>query len=193
MGWKTFKERFNIEHIVWTSEDQIHIGSNYITDLASFNLKTGHFNSDTRDFVSRYYPELMAVDASEILKAIQAVDVFGPSTKVYWFDYNANKIVDDLIEGGLEYPNVTHGGKIYYENEMFTTFRDAVKAAVNDKKKSVEWHTSEIDRLGKEMMKRQDEITKLKLELRVLSDMWHKAPASGDFKMDDGGPVSGDK
>lgn len=126
MGWKNIKEAFDIGHHVISEGGHIHIGSGLVHNLVSINQQTGevHQNSTFSDFLDRHYPALKSASPNHILKLIRQPDQFAASIPVYTFDDG------EIIECQCErpgYPNVTHDGRMMYENR-FSTDRDQVIA-----------------------------------------------------------------
>lgn len=124
MGWKNLKEHFKINHIVEVTERGICIGSKYVHDLAIINPATGQIknNQTYNDFLRRRYPDLLDASPEEIMNLINKPDKFLKSITVYTFD--DGKIIKHQCEA-LGYPNVTHTGRLMYEN-TFSADREVV-------------------------------------------------------------------
>jgi hypothetical protein len=119
MGWKAFKEKFGIEHIVQVTTEGVCIGSPYVHDLAIVDPKTGEIrdNQVFPHFVRKTYPRLAEAAPAEIVKILEAPDTFASSIAVY--TYGDGDVVEKLCEEP-GWPNVTHDGHVMYEN-MFST------------------------------------------------------------------------
>lgn len=63
MGWKAFKDVYNIKHIVCITDKGLCIGSGYVHDLAVIDLRTGCIqeNEAFDRFLVQYYQEVAAV------------------------------------------------------------------------------------------------------------------------------------
>lgn len=135
MGWKAFKERFGITHIVTVDHqgNVINIGSPYVSNLLSISIETGYVsaNSTFSRFGHESYPRLMSATREEILAAIEAQDTFTDHIPVYMYDGDLGEVVEKYCEE-TGWPNVTHDGYLMYNNE-FSTDRSEVKClALND-------------------------------------------------------------
>lgn len=143
MGWKTFKEKFKVEHTVQVTEKGLCIGSPYIHDLAVVNIETGDIKAKEywEDFLKRDYPQLLEASKDEILKAIQEDDVFEKSITIFTFD--GGEILKKEAEK-FGYPNITHDGCLMYENTFFKTEKEAVKKAISEISHELEFYSESI-------------------------------------------------
>jgi hypothetical protein len=124
MGWKSFKEKFGILHVVQVVEESIHIGSALVPDLATVDMKTGVLeeNRDLRGFLLKHYPALAAAAPEYILAVLDAPDTFAASVKVHTYEGG------DIVEKECEepgWPNLTHDGRLMHDN-MFSADRAEV-------------------------------------------------------------------
>lgn len=123
MGWKLLKQYFEIKHIVQVENDQIKIGSGYVSDLALIDMKTGKLTRKPGwERSLEEYGALLKASPEKILSLLSEPDQFERDLPVY--------IVSDarVIEEQCEvpgYPNLTHSGRLMYEN---TTFLEREKA-----------------------------------------------------------------
>ena len=124
MGWKTLKNHFNIKHNIQVNQCFIHIGSDYVQNLASIHLETGEIiiNETFPSFLRKEYPELFSAKPEAILELIQAEDTFTRSIPVY--TYTDDNIIEKYCEE-VGFPNTTHDGVLMYNN-MFSTDKDKV-------------------------------------------------------------------
>lgn len=126
MGWRKFKEHFQIHHIVQLNDKGLCIGSPYIYNLATIDLNTGKVLPPPTDsfakFLHENYPQILKADPNEILELLQAEDEFTASIPVY--TYKDGEIIEKFCEIP-NWPNVTHDGHIMYEN-TFSTEKDVV-------------------------------------------------------------------
>lgn len=148
MGWKNVKEHYGITHYVAVyPEKGICIGSGYVHDLIAI-LDTDR-KADWRDGIDRNRadighnltisrPNYMArgkpfdgwvaqwiENPAQLRQLIDKPDSFANSITVYTYDYDGNIIEKLCEEPG--WPNVTHDGRMMYEN-TFSTDRDQVVA-----------------------------------------------------------------
>lgn len=162
MGWKTLKERYNIEHIVQLRADSICIGSSLIYDLIKVNPKTGKLRLN-ESFYSKSkdeYPALVNASPEDILDALNASDMFSSDLVVY--SYDDSGVTEHLCEE-YGYPNVTHDGHLMFENRFTTDRTQAIKWAMKDA-------LAGVKTLGRQV--RQDEIAleRLKTDLKFQKD-----------------------
>ena len=126
MGWKTLKEHFQIGHAVQVTDKGICIGSPYIHDI----IVVGHdgkvvkrYSGGANEDLARYQREFDS-DPDLIRRLVEAPDEFPVSITVY--TYGDGEIIEKQCEV-LEWPNVTHDGKMMYEN-TFSTDKPTVVA-----------------------------------------------------------------
>ena len=169
MGWKTFKNTFKIDHIVQIDGKFLHIGSSYVHDLVSVDLETGKVkeNSTFSGFLAKNYPSLKDASSKEILEILKQEDTFSENLPVYTYDRS------NIIESKCEtygYPNLTHEGKIMYENIYFKKRKDAVKAAQKNVKAELEFVDSRIKEMKKEIANYEERAQKLRLDRESLEE-----------------------
>lgn len=117
MGWKNIKQHYRIGHIVQVVRDgRILIGSGYIPDIFVISAEgklikrdDGRHNDDLR----RYQREFDADPEKLRLLAIDADEA--PAVSIPVFTYEEGEIIEDACEE-LGWPNVTHTGRLMYEN-----------------------------------------------------------------------------
>lgn len=131
MGWKNVKEAFDIKHNVIMEDGRIFIGSGFIHDLVSIDVDTGEIweNETFRNSLRENYPDLLKADPEKVRALILAPDTFKASIPVFTFQDG------DIIECRCEepgYPNVTHDGRMMYENRFSTDIQEVVRWAKND-------------------------------------------------------------
>lgn len=155
MGWKTFKERYNIEHIVQIEPDKgICIGSQYCYDLAWVNIKNGVIveNSTFPGFVKKHYQALWDAQPADVLKAIKAKDEFARSITVYKWD--GGNIIECFCEK-VGWPNITHDGEIMYDNRFSTNKAKVVAWAKRDAIFGIKAQTEHIENYKEKIKERQ--------------------------------------
>lgn len=131
MGIKKFKERFNIKH-------QVHIvggikaciGSPYVSELVSFDLKTGKCSERSgmfdRSFLAEYYPEVLEASPEEIVQILKEPDELGETFSVYTVDEETGELIEHRCEA-YGWPNTTTDGVLMYDNEFFKTKEEALR------------------------------------------------------------------
>lgn len=154
MGWKTFKERFSITHLVSVTEEGICIGSSYVSALVVVNPETGKVTEDAtfRGFLKEHYPELSAASPDEILQAIRATDSFTTSIPV--FTYQGSQILEKHCEK-MGWPNVTHDGCLMYKNLFFDNRHDAQVRAREEALARLKEAQSGVKQLQEELLRGQ--------------------------------------
>lgn len=117
MGWKIFKEKYGIEHIVHIVENQVCIGSSFSSNLVSIDIATGqiHPSEVFPNFLNKYYPEVISSSPTTISELLTKPDEFKTYIPVYTF--KDDLIIEKYCET-LSYPNVTHDGVLMYENRF---------------------------------------------------------------------------
>jgi hypothetical protein len=141
MGWKNVKQAYNIGHIVHVVDGDIWIGSPYVSQI--FCIKTdgtldegrrgelGYANKD----LERYVAEMKA-DPERLMALVMVPDSFERSLPVYTYDNHGNIILCQCEERG--WPNVTHGGRLMYENTFFATPEEARAKAISEYRSAIE-------------------------------------------------------
>lgn len=176
MGWKTVKERFNIEHIVQVRNGGICIGSPYISDIAVIDIATGVLtvNPNFLDLFkgNRGYPALVAASPEELLSAIRAADTFAASVPV--FSYERGEIVEQLCEE-FGWPHATHDGSLMHTNSHFLAKSDAVRAAKRDAELRVRLAQEQVERYRRELAEAEKGLAECEAELAELAETY---PAS---------------
>lgn len=171
MGWKTFKQKFNIEHIVQITDRGVCIGSAYCHDLAIVDPKTGSMlnrhHSIFSDFLKENYPNLYRTERFDILASLQAEDTFETSIPV--FTYNKDQILELKCEK-LGWPNITHCGKLMYDNLYFKTKEEAVKAAIKDLKSAINYASDHLKDFESRVASLKDQIKADQTALERLSN-----------------------
>lgn len=170
MGWKTFKEKFKIEHNVQINEKGLCIGSGYVHDLAVVNLTTGITmdNETFKGFLKREYPQLAEATAEQILEALNQQDVFSNTIPVYTWD--GAIIVEEKAEKH-GWPNVTHSGKIMHDNTYFKTRDEAVAKAKSDNAYGIKEWTKMVAEAEKKVDEYRKELDQMKKDKENLDKM----------------------
>lgn len=167
MGWKTLKQHFGIEHIVQVTEKgSICIGSGYIHNLVEIDPKTGKVHGDD-GFLRQRYPELLVTAPAEIVKLIEAQDVFGASVPV--FTYRESEIIEKRCEEP-GWPNVTHDGCVMYENTFSTDKAKVIQWAHRSAELRVKYTKEQISRV-------ESDLAALQKQLAHDLDVWVRLAA----------------
>ena len=147
MGWKSVKEHYRIGHFVAVyPEKGICIGSPYIHDILVVSLdgvltKTdeGNWGRSINSDIDRYQREMQA-DPEQLARLVKQPDTFERSIPVY--TYEGAEIVECACEE-IGYPNVTHDGRMMFENTFSADRDQVVKWALRNARASVEaWDNS---------------------------------------------------
>lgn len=145
MGWKTLKERFEINsHIVEISGGSICIGTSCYPGLVTICPDTGKLTESPgfEEFLSKTYPKLFQANRDDILDAIKTPDSFSEFIPVYTFE-NGNIIKKFCEEPG--WPNVTHDGFMMYENTFSTDKTEVVAWAKRDADRTIKASQDQIE------------------------------------------------
>lgn len=125
MGWKNVKEHYRIGHMVAADDEQVYIGSAYVSKLIIIpkdgNVRWGELGSSGNDDLARYFSE-MSADKTKLIELLDTPDTFSAALPV--FTYRDDAIIETVCEK-YGWPNVTHAGQIMYENS-FSSERDTV-------------------------------------------------------------------
>jgi hypothetical protein len=150
MGWKLLKETFGIKHHVQVSSEGVHIGSGYVSDLATINPKTGAIreNQTFSRFLSANYPGLLNAKPETLVNILNTPDTFLQSITVYTYD--GGEIIEKQCETP-EWPNVTHDGCMMYENTFSTDKAEVVKWAKRNASLAVHYTGESIERAESEL------------------------------------------
>lgn len=172
MGWKAIKEHYRIEHDVQVVPDKgICIGSAYIHDIIVIGpageivkrYDPGRGWSVNAD-LHRYQLEMEA-DPAKLKQLIDQPDTFERSVQV--FTYEGADIIECACEE-LGWPNVTHDGRMMYEN-TFTPDRDqAVRWAIRSARSSVKAWTSIVTERARDLDEARVHLLERQNDLRTL-------------------------
>lgn len=167
MGWKTFKQHFGIAHHVCVDKDRVLIGSGYVSDLASIDRTTGVVmpNGIFPDFLEKHYPSVLAARPEDILQLLEAEDTFSAAITVFTFE--DGKVVEKLCEA-TGWPNVTHDGRLMYNNTFSTEKVAIVAAARNNAEGRISLIKREIQKTEQQLADLRAELAKQEAELAAL-------------------------
>lgn len=157
MGWKTFKEHFNISHTVHVTEEGLCIGSPYINSLVVISIETGAIKKDgcVSSFLNEYYPEIKKSSPAKRLRYFRVEDIFNDVLSV--FTYSKDKIIEKKAEK-MGWPNVTTEGQIMYDNTFFKTKKEAIREATSDNEATLKWRQDKLIKLKSEILEVEKEI-----------------------------------
>lgn len=170
MGWKAVKDAYNIEHIVEVDDGNILISSDYLHGIIKIDpkLKTiewGTLGERQYGDLARYWCDLHA-DLDKLWQLADAKDEFSTSLPVY--SYSDGKIIEDYCEE-YGWPNVTHTGKLMYDNVFFSSRNDAIKRGIRNAEAGVEIAAEHVETCKqkladaeKHLMQEQGELNSLR-------------------------------
>lgn len=165
MGWKSIKKHYQIDHIIQVDDGEVKIGSGYIPDL----LRVTSEGQVIRSSVLGDSPELNrvaeAIEANRnaYISLLEAQDRFDDDLPVW--TYEDGEIVQYQCEE-YGWPNVTHCGRLMYENLFFDRRDQAVKAAIKNSEAAVSGWSSQIKRTQEDLAKEQDHLARAEENLR---------------------------
>lgn len=172
MGWKALKQHFNIKHTVHIDENRIFIGSAYVSRLVEVRRDGSlEINRTWSRFLADEYPGLAGAEKALIADLIAAEDVFAESIPVYTYD-GANII--ELRCEAPGWPNVTHCGRIMYDNTFSTNRATVVGFAMRNAEADIQLLAGQItdteerlDKLRKLLAQAQSDLRQLERERGV--------------------------
>lgn len=147
MGWKAIKEHYHIDHSVQVVPGKgICIGSPYVHDLltidAAGQVIVGKLGVRSGEKLDRYKQEMEA-DPAKLVELMAKPDTFERSIVVY--TYEGGEIIECACEE-LGWPNVTHDGRMMYENTFSVDRAEVVGWAVRSARSSIEAWTENVAR-----------------------------------------------
>lgn len=168
MGWKSFKEHYRIGHDVQIVPGKgLCIGSAYVHDIIVVGFDgviTKVWSPRPGDELARYQEEISA-DSAKAKALIEQADTFDRALQV--FTYEGADIIECACEE-LGWPNVTHDGRMMYEN-TFTPDRDqAVRWAIRSARSSIEAWTDQVDQRARDYSEARAHLTRRQNDLRTL-------------------------
>jgi hypothetical protein len=158
MGFKALKQFYRIGHSVHVTDEGICIGSPYVHNLIVIGLdgvlKKRHDREGSNDDLDRYMREFDE-DPVRLKRIVAAPDAFDRSLPV--FTWKGGEIVEAACEE-YGWPNVTHQGRMMYENTFFKEKADAVRAAKEDAAAGVKWRLEAVARSERELADQRREL-----------------------------------
>ena len=167
MGWKRVKESYGIDHIVKMEAGDLKIGSAYVGDLITVKpdgkVSVSSIVKDDHGELSRIRNEL-ETDTAKLLHLLQAPDSFEGSLPVW--TYEDGRILElECEEYG--WPNVTHDGRLMYENLFFDRRDQAVKAAIRSGQYSVEGWAENVEMAEKDLAEKREHLARARRNLEA--------------------------
>lgn len=129
MGFKAVKTHYEIEHFVYISEGNLHIGSAYIPDIVVVQpdgTVVKLYDGWTSDTLLSGYAEKIEADPELFSRLFAQEDQFDADIPV--FSSRGAEIIESKCEA-LGWPNVTHDGELMHDNTHFTTREEAIANA----------------------------------------------------------------
>lgn len=128
MGWKALKEHYRIGHSVQiVPEKGICIGSAYIHDIIVVGFDGVITKRDRYGGELARYQEEIDADPAKAKALIDQPDAFERSIPV--FTYAGAEIIECACEE-LGWPNVTHDGRMMYENTFSPDRAEVLRWAI---------------------------------------------------------------
>lgn len=172
MGWKAVRDHYRIEHTVQVTSEGICIGSPYIHNIIVISLDRGEVIKrydpgrgwSRNESLDHYQAEMDA--APFILAALVAAeDAFERSIPVY--TYEGGEIVEKRCEE-LGWPNVTHDGRMQFEN-TYSPDPGLVRIwAVDDAKAGIAWMQEAVEEAERNLADKMARLAKRKADLKQL-------------------------
>ena len=154
MGWKNLKEGYKILHTVCVRKEGIAVGSAYIPDLIVVGLD-GKLKKNDRECANEDLRRVLAemqADPGKLMRLVSTPDTFTTDIVVYTFENG--QIVEKLCEK-LGWPNVTHDGKMMYENSFSTDKSVVIAWAKRNSNARVELHRERLAEMECDLEKRK--------------------------------------
>lgn len=168
MGWKAFKEHYRIDHDVQIVPGKgLCIGSAYVHDIIVVGFDgviTRVWGSRSGDKLARYQEEI-AADPLMAKALIDQPDTFERSIPV--FTYEGAEIIECACEE-LGWPNVTHDGRMMYENTFSPDRAEVVAWAISSARSSIEAWTQNVDERARSYSEARAHLTRRQDDLRTL-------------------------
>ena len=168
MGWKNVKEHYRVQHTVQVTDEGICIGSPYIHNIivigADGKVKKPYGDGRSNEDLRRIQDEIDA-DPKMLQKMVLTADTFDKSITVYTYD--GGEIIGCKCEE-LEWPNVTHGGSMMYENTFSADKLQVVKWAKNNAELGVKQEKRNIEDAEKQLTANRERLAKEESDLAKL-------------------------
>jgi hypothetical protein len=168
MSWKNIKEHYRIGHIVQVRDGKICIGSGYCPELimVSFEGKVslGVLGISSNEDLERYHAEMTA-DLGKLKELLDVPDTFTASLPVYTYD--GAEILEKQCEA-YGWPNVTHDGKIQYENSYSADKAVVVEWAKRNARYGVEAWTERIAEAEKKLAECRERLAEEEADIAKL-------------------------
>jgi len=168
MGWKRVRDHYRVQHTVQVTEEGICIGSPYIHNIivisAEGKVVKRYESGKTNEDLRRIQGEIDA-DPAMLRKMVLTADTFDKSITVYTYD--GGEVIECKCEE-LEWPNVTHGGSMMYDNTFSPDKAVVVQWAKRSAEIGVQWAKESVEENEKELAERRERLAKNESELAQL-------------------------
>jgi hypothetical protein len=150
MGWKSVRDHYRISHMIQVRDGRICIGSPYIPDLIQID-RIGRISKRADDAwnaeLVRYQAEFDA-DPDLLARLVSEEDTFANAIPVYTWEQGE---ILELECEELGWPNVTHCGRIMYENTFSTDRAETIRRAIKDAEAGVKAFCERAEQLRTEL------------------------------------------
>lgn len=151
MGWKTFKDKFQLhKHIVYIENEILYIGLSILSTSIKISVKDGTFiRGFSKCVVNEDFRLLAKASNQEILDLLKVEDSFEKSITVYYV--NSNFKISKTECEVFGYPNVTHDGKLMFDNLFFLEKEDAENKSLINHQSALEHYENLVKILNSEL------------------------------------------
>jgi hypothetical protein len=159
MGWKNIKKHYDIGHTVHVSEGNICIGSAYVSQIIVIGMDgtiSKRYTWGGNDDLARYQREIEA-DKELFARLANSPDEHEKSIPVFTWD--GGEIVEKFCEEP-GWPNITHDGRLMYDNSFSTDKATVVAWAKKDAGYDIKAYTEQIAEKEKELEERRADLAR---------------------------------
>lgn len=170
MGWKTLKERFEIDHIVHVTNQGVCVGDHYAPNILTIDSNDGSIREHRafRGFGREHCPQLMEASPEEILGALAEEDSFSASIPVYALDGS------EVLEKRCEkpgWPNVTHDDCLICDELYSTDMSEVIGWAQDYARAEVRIAKERVAEIGLELAEMQSDLAAKQKKLEALEHL----------------------
>lgn len=171
MGWKNVRDHYRIgHHVAFHPGEGLCIGSSFVHALILIDpekktVSWGTLGPSGNDDLDRYWSEIHE-DLEALWRLLDTPDTFARDLPVYTYEKGA------VIECQCEeygWPNVTHDGRIMYENLFFPTREGAIAYGQRDAELGVKYAKENIERVQSDLERAEARLAKEEAHLAAIS------------------------